>query len=86
MICGGEEILGSYVGREGCTINWFDRNGDWSIGKGNKFSFWSDKFGSDTLKNMYARVYLNSVKKEGNVEQFGTWSHNKWQWEFEWRI
>jgi len=34
--------------------------------------FWTDRWvGNDTLKNRYFRLLLNSVHKEGTLEQYG---------------
>jgi len=51
---------------------------------GNRIKFWEDIWiVNRSLKEMYPRLYSNTVIKQGI--QYGKWKDNNWGWELLWR-
>ncbi|GKV12577.1 hypothetical protein SLEP1_g23703 [Rubroshorea leprosula] len=58
----------------------------WEVGEGNKVDFWLERWvGEKTLRDLCPRLYALSVKKEGKVNEMGSWNEGRWCWRVEWR-
>jgi len=47
---------------------WFNKNFRWNVGKGNK----------NALKEVYPRIYANSIHKSLKIEECGEWQGQIW--------
>lgn len=66
--------------------NWFDSRVRWELGDGNGVRFWEDRWArSESLKQLFPRMFLISNCKECLVGEVGEWNKRLWQWRLSWR-
>jgi len=60
---------------------WFTKNISFKLGKGNNILFWRDKWhGNYPFRELYPLLYSLSENQNGNVEDMGSWTNNRWTW------
>ncbi|GKV07275.1 hypothetical protein SLEP1_g19071 [Rubroshorea leprosula] len=58
----------------------------WEVGDGSCVDFWSDKWvGVNSLKELYPRLFVLAIRKEGLVKDMGGWRGDNWVWDCRWR-
>lgn len=57
------------------------------IRDGSKVSFWNDLWvGTTSLKDLFPRLFQMSNRKEGMVNELGSWRGEQWVWQWGWRL